>query len=921
MPEKKLFLLDAMALIYRAYFALNKNPRINSKGLNTSAILGFANTLFDLIQKEKPTHIGVAFDSYAPTLRHDAFASYKANRDALPEDIGTSLPYIRELLGAFRIPVLMMDGYEADDIIGTLAKKAEQEGFTTFMVTPDKDFCQLVSENIRLYKPGRSGEQAEILGVDEVCKRFGIENPDQVRDILGLWGDASDNIPGIPGIGEKRSQELIARYGSVEEVIAHADELAGKLRENVQAFADQGRQSKELATIITDVPIEWEEAALQLQPPDVPRLKILLNELEFRTFARRVFENMPVVTPTAGVQTDLFGQSGSATSVKAHMTLDTSNIRYQAIQDTPTLMALIRQIVSAGAFCFDTETSGLDVHQSELVGIAFALKPYEAWYLPVPADRHEALALLEPLRPVFENDQILKIGQNIKFDISVLRWYGIDVQGPLFDTMIAHYLLEPDLRHNMDYLAEEYLGYTPVSIESLIGKKGAGQLSMRDVPLEKITPYACEDADVTLRLKQIFEPRLAETGTDTLFSEIEMPLVSVLSGMESEGVKLDIPALEAYSIELQTDIQRVEQEIYTLSGMNFNIASPKQLGEVLYKRLRITDKPSMTKTRQFSTSEDVLSKLSNTHPVIDKILDYRSLTKLKSTYVDALPNLINPKTGRIHTSYNQAVASTGRLSSNNPNLQNIPIRTERGREIRRAFIPRNDDHVLVAADYSQIELRLIAHMSGDANMQQAFREGKDIHTTTAARIHGVPEAEVKREMRSRAKEVNFGIIYGMSAFGLAERLQIPRQEAADIIQEYFRQYPGIKLFMDNQIATARKLGYVETIMKRRRYLRDINSSNGAVRGMAERNAINAPIQGSSADMIKVAMIRIYEALRHRGMASRMILQVHDELVFDVPSNELRQIMDMVPSLMRDAIPLAIPVVVDIKSGNNWLEAH
>ncbi|MBE0641220.1 MAG: DNA polymerase I, partial [Bacteroidales bacterium] len=773
---------------------------------------------------------------------------------------------------------------------------------------------------------------ATIMGIREVCAKFGIERPEQVIDILGLWGDASDNIPGIPGIGEKRSQELIAAYGSVEGVIAHAGELKGKIRENVLQFAEQGMQSKMLATIITDAPVPFEPEELLLSPPDENSLAKLFDELEFRTYSRRVEEYLggsvskvieiqaKATDSPSSTQDDLFSSAGVSNPAN-RKTIQTTPHRYHAVSSPGEISKLLAVLENSSRFCFDTETTGLDPLSAELVGLSFANSPGEAWYVPLPESREECMATLSLFRQLFDNVDIAKIGQNLKYDLSVLRGYGIRVRGPLLDTMIAHYLLEPDLRHNMDYLAEEYLGYSPVSIESLIGKKGAKQGNMRDVPLDIITEYAAEDADITLQLWELFEPRLEETGTRKLFEEIEMPLVNVLTAMEMEGVKLDTNVLASFSEELGTAIVKVEKDIYELSETQFNINSPKQLGQVLFEKLKIGGTPQMTRTKQFSTSEDVLSKLADKHPVIDKVLEYRSLTKLKSTYVDALPMLINPRTGRVHTTYNQAVASTGRLSSNNPNLQNIPVRTTLGREIRKAFVARDEDHILLAADYSQIELRLIAHLSGDPGMIQAFEHGQDIHTTTAARIFGVDAAAVDRDMRSKAKEVNFGLAYGMSAFGLSERLHISRKEANEIVTEYFRQYPGIREYMESQVRFAHTHGYVETIMKRRRYLRDIRSSNAVVRGLAERNAINAPIQGSSADMIKIAMIRIHDAIQKEGMASRMVLQVHDELVFDALRSEVDHLGTLVERYMKEAIELRVPVLVDVKTGENWLEAH
>ena len=928
MPDKKkLFLLDAMALIYRAYFALNKNPRINSKGLNTSAILGFANTLLDIIRNEQPSHIGVAFDTQAPTVRVKEYAEYKANRDKMPEDIALAIPYIIELIEAFNIPVLKVDGYEADDVIGTLAKKAETSGFEVFMMTPDKDFGQLVSENILMYKPARKGNKPEILGVDEICLKYKIQEPEQLIDILGLWGDASDNIPGVPGVGEKTASKLIAEFGSVENLLLNTEKLKGKLKENVENFSDQAIMSKHLATIILDVPIELDIDALQYGSPDKEALVELFAELEFRAFAQRIFKpateesTEEISSGERSDNGDLFSSAGVEVPQENLLDINEADHSSILVENRNSRLKLIQKLMEAGSFCFDTETTGLNANDTELVGMSFSLKKGEAWFVPVPENYQEALELLSEFKALFENDRIGKTGQNLKFDMSVLKWYDVEVRGKLFDTMIAHYLIEPDLRHNMDYLAETYLRYRPVPIESLIGKKGKNQRSLRTVIPALLKDYACEDADVTLQLKEVFEPMLKESGTMDLFTRIEMPLIPVLVSMEAEGIKLETTALKEFSSELQEGISRLDAEIKELAGVEFNIASPKQLGEVLFEKLKVTDKPKLTKTRQYSTGEDVLLRLAEKHPIINKILDYRSLTKLKSTYVDALPRLINQRDRRIHTSYNQAVAATGRLSSNNPNLQNIPIRTPKGREIRKAFVPRNNDYTLLAADYSQIELRIIAELSEDANLIETFVSGQDVHTATAARIFGVSPDSVTADMRRSAKTVNFGIVYGISPFGLSERLNIPRKEAADIIAQYFAKYPGVKSYMDHTIDFARKHGYVETMMGRRRYLRDINSSNATVRGYAERNAINAPVQGSSADMIKIAMINIHEAIRREGMNSKMLLQVHDELVFDAHKNELDLLRKLVEEKMCSAIPMSVPVVIDMNTGDNWLEAH
>jgi len=919
--QKKLFLLDAMALIYRAYFAMSRNPRINSKGLNTSAILGFANTINDILKNQKPTHIGVAIDTKAPTFRHEAFVEYKANRERMPEDLSASIPYVLQLIKGFNIPVLSVDGYEADDVIGTLAKKAEKEGFTTYMMTPDKDFGQLVSENIMMYKPARMGNKAEVWGEYEVCERFGIERPTQLIDILGLWGDASDNIPGVPGIGEKTAIKLIGEYDSIENLLKNTDKLKGKQKENLENFSEQALLSKELATIELNVPVDFEEDQLLIKEPDVEFLTKFFDEMEFRTFAKRFFSENESQTEQSekAVQSDLFGADESdANPLK---TIENTEHNYHLVDTKDGIIQLRELLLKEKQLCFDTETTGLDANNSELVGISFSVKKGEAWYVPVPDNYHETLEILNILKPVFESQSILKIGQNIKFDTNILSWYEIDVVGPFFDTMIAHYLLQPDMRHNMDILAETYLNYKPVSIEELIGKKGRNQLSMRNVAIEKVKEYAAEDADITFQLKEVFEPKLKKTGTWKLFEEVEMPLVPVLASMETEGIKLDVPALVEFSSQLEKEVAKTETGIYEMAGTEFNIASPKQLGEILFERLAISDKAKKTKTGQYKTGEDILLKLVHRHPIINEILEYRSLTKLKSTYVDALPALVNPRDNRIHTSYNQAVAATGRLSSNNPNLQNIPIRTERGREIRKAFIPRNDEFILLAADYSQVELRIIAHLSNDKGMTDAFNAGQDIHTATAARVYSVNYDEVTADMRRNAKTVNFGIVYGVSAFGLSERLGIPRREAAEIIANYFEKYPGVKEYMNTIIKFAKDHGYVETILGRRRYLKDINSANGVVRGFAERNAINAPIQGSSADMIKVAMINIFKEIQKRQLRTKMILQVHDELVFDLYKEEEEIIRSIVEEKMKDAIVLNVPLIVDMNIGNNWLEAH
>ncbi len=932
---KKLFLLDGMALVYRAHFALSKNPRFTSSGLNTSAVMGFANTLMEVLKKEKPSHMAVVFDTQAPTERHTDFAAYKAHRESMPEDLSRALPYVFKLIEGFNIPVITSDGFEADDIIGTLAKKAEQVGFTVFCMTPDKDFAQLVSENIFIYKPSRMGNDMEILGVPEVLAKWEIEHVEQVVDILGLWGDAVDNIPGIPGVGEKTAKLLIKQYGSVENIIANSHELKGKLKENVEQFAEQGLVSKKLAKIILNAPVELDEESLIITEPSRELLEPLFAELEFRTIGRRVFgEEFNVtevsVTHTSG-QMDLFGNASKTIVVQTNMLVDepirpSKNIsntpHHYFLADTPEKRAELISLLSAQkAICFDTETTGLDANNAELVGLSFAIKSGEGWYVPVPVNQDECNKIVQEFKPVLENEQIRKIGQNLKYDILILKWYCVEVKGKLFDTMLAHYLIDPDTRHNMDILAENYLQYTPVSISSLIGAKGKAQGSMRDVELEQIKEYAAEDADITLQLKDVFEPMLEQVGASKLATEIENPLIYVLADIESEGVRIDQNALKDFSLSLQIDIAVLEKTIYEKAGLRFNIASPKQLGEVLFDKLQLDPKAKKTKTGQYQTGEDVLIALANKSDIVKDILDFRQMQKLKSTYVDALPLMINPKTGRVHTSYNQAVAATGRLSSNNPNLQNIPIRTERGREVRKAFIPRSENHVILSADYSQIELRLIAEISKDENMMEAFAQGLDIHTATAAKVYGISLEEVDSDKRRNAKAVNFGIIYGQSAFGLSQSLGIPRKEAAEIIEQYFAQYSGIKRYMNDTMNFARENGYVQTIMGRRRYLRDINSANQTVRGFAERNAINAPIQGSAADMIKIAMINIHREMMEQKIEAKMTMQVHDELVFDVPLYEVETLKPIIEYGMKHAIKTIVPIVVEIGQGNNWLEAH
>ncbi|NII84117.1 MULTISPECIES: DNA polymerase I [unclassified Pedobacter] len=934
--NKKLFLLDGMALMYRAHFALSKNPRFTSTGINTSAVMGFTNTLLDVLKKEKPTHIAVVFDTEAPTERHTTFEAYKAQRQAMPEDLAAAMPYVIKLITGFNIPVITSDGYEADDIIGTLAKKAEQKGYQVYCMTPDKDFAQLVSENIFIYKPARMGNDMEILGVKEVLAKWEIENVLQVIDILGLWGDAVDNIPGIPGIGEKTAKALIKQYGSMENIIANSHELKGKQRENVENFAEQGLISKKLATILLDVPVELDEVSLELCDPSRDLLEPLFTELEFRTLGRRVFGDEFSVTTARfqeGTQTDLFGnQPGEAIQYTNTLeeepaeklpakTIENTEHDYQLVDTAEQRADLIKLLLAEKRISFDTETTGTDANMADLVGLSFSIKPGTGYYIPVPADREEAQAIVDEFKIVLENEEIEKIGQNTKYDILVLKWYGVEVKGKLFDTMLAHYLIDPDTRHGMDVLSENYLGYSPISITKLIGAKGKNQGTMRDVPVIDVVDYAAEDADVTLQLAHIFEPKLKELNAAKLAEEIENPLVYVLADIEKEGVRIDIETLKAYSKELETEIIKFEQNVYDKAGLKFNLASPKQLGEVLFDKLQLDPKAKKTKTGQYQTGEDVLLALASKSDIVQDILDFRQLQKLKSTYVDALPLMVNPKTGRVHTSYNQAVAATGRLSSNNPNLQNIPIRTERGREVRKAFIARDENHILLSADYSQIELRIIAEISKEENMLDAFNQGIDIHTATAAKVYGVSIEEVDGTQRRNAKAVNFGIIYGQSAFGLSQNLGIPRKEAAEIIEQYFAQYPGIKRYMSDTMNFARENGFVETIMGRRRYLRDINSANQTVRGFAERNAINAPIQGSAADMIKIAMINIHKEMKAQHLQSTMTMQVHDELVFDVLKSEKEAMKAIIQDKMANAIKLTVPIVVEIGEGENWLAAH
>ena len=937
----KLFLLDAMALIYRAHFAFSKNPRVTSSGLNSSAVFGFTNTLLEILHKEKPTHIGVAFDTAGPTFRHTAFEAYKANRQEQPEDIAIAIPYTMKMLEAMRIPILILPGFEADDIIGTIATKAGAQGFQVYMMTMDKDYCQLVSENIFLYRPAYMGSGHDVLDVAKVLEKFQIKEVCQVIDILGLQGDAVDNIPGIPGIGEKTAQKLIAEYGSVENLIANADQLKGKQRENVIQFAEQGLLSKHLATIDINVPVDFDPESLLLEAPDRDKVNALCEELEFRNIKKRILgeepesnvnkasSNIPV-KPTANTnQMSLFGATDEMISEettpvaepKNYSNIHTTPHSYHIIRTDEEIEGLVKYLLQLKEFCFDTETTKLDAITAEIVGLSFAYFPHEGYYVPVPANQEDALVLMGKFKKVFENEHILKIGQNIKFDLLVLKNYGIELKGKMFDTMLAHYLLEPDMRHNMDAMAESYLQYTPVSIEALIGKKGVKQGTMRDVEIEDIAEYAAEDADITFQLKQIFAPRIQHLKLDALLDNVESPLIDVLAAMEHEGVKIDPISLKDYSLQLGEEIILIEKKIYEQAGVNFNIASPKQLGEVLFEKLKLDPKAKKTKTGQYATGEEVLSKLAFEHKIAKDITDFRELQKLKSTYIDALPLLISPVDGRIHTNYNQAVAATGRLSSTNPNLQNIPIRTERGREIRKAFVRKDENHLIFSADYSQIELRIMAAFSKEKNMMESFQKGIDIHSTTASKVFKVGLEEVTSDMRRKAKMVNFGIIYGISAFGLAQRLDIARREAADIIEAYFTEFPAIKTYMDETVNNAREMEYVETILGRRRYLRDINSRNITLRGYAERNAINAPIQGSAADMIKVAMINIHSWMKQEKLVSKMVMQVHDELVFDAHISELDILKENVSRLMRNAIVMEVPMEVGMGAGENWLEAH
>jgi DNA polymerase-1 len=939
--KKRLFLLDAYALIFRGYYAFIKNPRINSKGLDTSAIMGFMNSLMDVIKREKPDHLAVAFDNGGSDLRNDIFPEYKAHRDATPEAIKIAVPYIQELLRAMHIPIIEVKGYEADDLIGTIAKQAEKQNYQVFMVTPDKDFAQLVSENIFMYKPARMGNGIEIWGIPEVLAKFEVESPEQVIDFLGMMGDTADNIPGLPGVGEVTAKKLLKEFGSMENLLANTDKLKGKMKDNIEANKDKGILSKTLATILLDCPVQFNETDYELSTPDIDKTDALFKELEFRRMAEQFDAIFKKGEPAAVIdeaklykkpqakseeQFDLFGSAIDVGFEAAHphyfRSIENTEHSYQIIQGDLGIKLLLQNLHNQASVCFDTETTGLNALHAELVGISFSYEKGKGFYVPFPENQIEAQALIEKLIPFFENEKIEKIGQNLKYDLKVLSNYGITVKGKLFDTMIAHYLINPDMRHNMDILSETYLNYTPKTIDTLIGKKGKSQKSMREVPLEEIKEYAVEDADVTLQLAEIFSVELDTTHTKKLFEEIEIPLMGVLANMEREGINLDVPFLKSLSKELGDDIAQLERRIYEIAGEKFNLASPKQLGDILFEKLKIGGtKQKKTKTGQYATGEEILSYLAKDNEIVSAILDWRSLIKLQNTYVEALPLQVDSKTHRVHTDYMQTVAATGRLSSNNPNLQNIPIRTERGRQIRKAFIARDENYTLLSADYSQIELRIIAALCGEENMIKAFRQGEDIHKSTAAKVFNVPLEEVTTAQRSHAKTVNFGIIYGVSAFGLSNQTSLSRAESAALIEAYYTTYPKLKSYIQDQIESARENGFVQTILGRRRYLKDINSANAIVRGAAERNAVNAPIQGSAADIIKIAMINIHKRLITENWKSKMLLQVHDELVFDVHNSELEKIQAMIKYEMENAIVLDVPLEVEIGTGQNWLEAH
>jgi DNA polymerase-1 len=960
--QKRLYLLDAYALIFRGYFAFIKNPRINSKGMDTSAIMGFMNALMDVIKREKPDHLAVAFDKGGSTYRYEMYQEYKAHRDETPEAIKIAVPYIQELLKAMHIPIIEVAGFEADDLIGTIAKQAEKEDYKVFMVTPDKDFAQLVSENIFMYKPARMGNDIEIWGIPEVLQKFEIERPEQVIDFLGMMGDAADNIPGLPGVGEKTAKKFLKEYGSMENLLANTHELKGAIKDKIEANAELGLLSKKLATILLDCPVQFNAEDFELSKPDVEKTDALFQELEFRQMKaqfdkyfgtgkeydeidtngndnsndKNQIQKKTVAKKSNEDQFDLFGfsdeESGEVKTNSNYATLENTNHNYTIIQGDLGTKLFLQNLLNQTSVCFDTETTGIDALNAELVGMSFSWQKGEAFYVPFPENQEEAQLLVDKFKPFFESETIEKVGQNIKYDLKILSNYGVQIKGKLFDTMIAHYLINPDMRHNMDVLSETYLKYSPKSIEDLIGKKGkntssvraklSGQKSMRDVALEEIKEYAAEDADVTFQLKQNFSPILDKAETKKLFDEIEIPLIPVLAAMELEGINLDVPFLKEMSVEMAKESSELEQKIYETAGEKFNLASPKQLGEVLFDKMKIGGaKQKKTKTGQYATGEEVLSYLANEHQIVKDILDWRQMVKLQSTYIDALPNQVDKKTGRVHTDYMQTVAATGRLSSNNPNLQNIPIRTERGRLIRKAFIARDENYTLVSADYSQIELRIIAALSGEENMIKAFQNNEDIHRSTAAKVFNVPLEEVTKEQRSNAKTVNFGIIYGVSAFGLSNQTSLSRKESAELIDAYYATYPKLKSYMSNQVDFARENGYVQTVLGRRRYLKDINSANMMVKSGAERNAVNAPIQGSAADIIKIAMINIHKKLTSENWKSKMLLQVHDELVFDVHNSELEKIKPMIKHEMENAFKMDVPLDVEIGVGKNWLEAH
>lgn len=950
--EKKVFLLDAFALVFRAYYALIRNPRITSKGKNTNAQFGFTNTLVELINKQKPSHMAVCFDTSAPTERHTDFADYKANRQETPEDISEAVPDIKKIIEGFNIPIIAVDGYEADDVIGTLSKQAEKAGYEVYMVTPDKDYGQLVSKKIKIYKPAYQGGDVEIMGPEEVCAKWNIKSVDQVVDMLGMMGDSVDNIPGIPGVGEKTASKFLAEYGSLENTLKNADNIKGAMGEKVKKGKEMAILSKKLATIITNAPVEFHVEDFKLKDWDKEKLKQVFADLEFRTLGKRLLgEDFSVASSSKsvvekeipqGVQTDLFGniieepksEAGGqksdleegevAETLRVDKNINNTPHTYEAVEGDAEIKKLVAELKKHDEICFDTETTGIDANDAELVGLSFAVKKGEAWYVPCPADQKRTKEILAHFESLFTDKKKIWIGQNTKYDLLVLKWYGVELGGNLFDTMLAHYVIEPDGKRSMDLLSEKFLGYEPVHIEELIGKKGKTQGTMRDVEIEKIKEYAGEDADITLQLKKVFVPMLKEKEVEKVFKEVESPLVKVLTDMEYEGIKIDVDFLKDYSKELEKEAKKAEESVYKQAGVRFNLASPKQLGEVLFDKLKLDPSAKKTKTGQYQTGEDVLLKLAAKDiGIANDILTFRELTKLKSTYVDALPELINRKTGRVHTTYGQAVAVTGRLQSNNPNLQNIPVRTERGKEIRKAFVPRDNKHVLLSADYSQIELRIVAAISADKNMCKAFKDGTDIHTATAARVYNVSEKEVTKEMRYKAKSVNFGIIYGQGAFGLADNLGISRTEAKQIIDNYKKEFPGIQKYMDDTINFARENGYVETLMGRKRWLRDINSANFTVRGFAERNAINSPIQGTAADMIKLAMQKVHAAMKKEKMQSKMLLQVHDELVFDALKTEAKELKPLIIECMQDAMPLPykVPVIAECGEGKNWLEAH